>query len=203
MESAKSTERTNQQLRTRRDLVRAAARILKRGEAPTMESVAEEALVSRATAYRYFPNLDALLAEAPLDELVPDPEVLFANDPSTDPVERLDRAEAALHEMVYENEMQLRVQLASGLSQRVNTKESTPARQNRRLPLIEAALVPVRDQIDDKSYDNLCAVLSLVFGTESMIVFRDVLPMSPDEARSVKSWALQALTEAALNRSRP
>ena len=41
---------------------------------------------------------------------------------------------------------------------------------------------------------------ALVFGTESMIVFRDVLQMSPGRARKVKSWAVQTLVRAALER---
>ena len=52
-----------------------------------MEEVAEEALVSRATAYRYFPSMEALLVEAPLDIAVPDPEQMFADDSSVDPAE--------------------------------------------------------------------------------------------------------------------
>ena len=86
----------------------AAARLLKEGVTPSIEAVAEAAMVSRATAYRYFPSLDALLVEAPLEGDAPDPDTLFAESRSTDPEERIDTAEAALHDMVYRNEAQLR-----------------------------------------------------------------------------------------------
>ena len=64
--------RANQKRRTRKDLLQAAARLLKEGRNPSLEEIAEEALVSRATAYRYFPNVEALLIEAPLDLALPD-----------------------------------------------------------------------------------------------------------------------------------
>jgi hypothetical protein len=49
-----------------------------------------------------------------------------------------------------------------------------------------------------EAYDNLCAALALVFGTESMVVFRDVVPLDEKKARKVKSWAIRALVRAAL-----
>ena len=59
--------RPNQTSRTRKDLLQAASRLMKQGRRITLEDVAEEALVSRATAYRYFSSVDALLVEAPID----------------------------------------------------------------------------------------------------------------------------------------
>ncbi|MFN3628321.1 MAG: TetR family transcriptional regulator, partial [Parvibaculum sp.] len=53
--SGRSEARANQKRRTRKDLLQAAARLLKEGRNPSLEEIAEEALVSRATAYRYFP----------------------------------------------------------------------------------------------------------------------------------------------------
>lgn len=191
---------SNQELRTRKDLLSAASRLMKQGRTPTMEEVAEEALVSRATAYRHFPKIEALLVEAPLDAAIADPTELFADDPSDDVEERIDRAEASLHAMAYQNEAQLRIMLANSI-RRDLTDDSIPGRQNRRLPLIEAALTPARRRLSDADYERLCAALALIFGPESMIVFRDVLGIDPDAARAVKSWAVRALVRAALQDS--
>jgi AcrR family transcriptional regulator len=201
MSEPSNDRRRNQRLRTRKDLLLAAARLLKAGKTPTMDDVAEEALVSRATAYRYFPSLERLLVEAPLDDAMPDPRALFAGDSTMSAEDRVDKAEAALHAMICRNEAQLRVMLAHSLMQTTATNGAspTPIRQNRRTPLIEAALAPVRDQLDNTSYKRLCAALAMVFGTESMLVFRDVLSVSDQEARKVKSWAVRALVRAALD----
>ncbi|HRF45488.1 MAG TPA: TetR/AcrR family transcriptional regulator [Candidatus Competibacteraceae bacterium] len=193
------TERkpSNQELRTRKDLLRAAGRLMKKGCKPTMDEVAAEAMVSRATAYRHFPRLDALLVEAPIDAAVADPVGLFANDPSDDAEARADRAEASLHEVVYQNEAQLRIMLANSIG-RDMTDDPLPARQNRRLPLIEAALATARHRFREDDYQRLCAALALIFGPESMVVFRDVLGFDAGTARTVKSWAVRALVRAAL-----
>lgn len=203
-DSAATSGRANQRRRTRKDLLAAAARLLKDGRVPTMDEVAEEAMVSRATAYRYFPTIEALLVEAPLDGAVPDPADLFRGDTSTDPIARLDKAEAALHDVCYRNEAQLRIMLADSL-QRVARGETetdgVPIRQNRRAGLIEAALAPARDRFTDDAYSRLCAALGLLFGTESVIAFTDVLGVPEPEARKVKSWAIRALVEAAVAES--
>jgi len=191
------TSPSNQQLRARKDLLQAAARLCKEGRKPSMDEVAKEALVSRATAYRYFKNIDALLLEAPLDAAVGRPEDMFTGDTSIDPEKRIDAAEAALHELTYRNEAQLRLFLANSLT-RDPDDASLPKRQNRRTPLIEAALATSRKRFTDANYRKLCAALAILFGTESMIVCQDVLGIDEKTARKVKSWAVKALVRAAL-----
>ena len=195
--------RANQRRRTRKDLLSAAARLLKEGRTPDMDAVAEAAMVSRATAYRYFPSIEALLVEAPLDGAIPDPEGLFDGDDSSDPEVRVDKAEASLHEMVYRNEAQLRLMLAASLERTAKgpAADGIPVRQNRRTPLIEAALAPARGRLTEAAYEKLCAALALVFGIESMVVFSDVLGLDAKAARKVKSWAARALVRAALEDS--
>ena len=196
-------ERTDQKRRTRQDLLQAATRLMKRGQVPTLAEVAEEALVSRATAYRYFSSDEALLADAPLEASTPTAEQLFSGDPSIDPEERLLKADAALHEVVWGNQTQFRLMLARSLEQAAKAGKvpAEPLRLNRRTDLIEAALAPVRDQFNNIVYRKLCAALALVVGTESMVVFRDVLRMDDDAAWEVESWAVRVLTRAALAES--
>ncbi|CAG0959924.1 hypothetical protein PHYC_00668 [Phycisphaerales bacterium] len=204
MAKHRESGRPNQRHRTRKDLLSAAARLLKEREGtPSMDDVAAAAMVSRATAYRYFPTIESLLVEAPLDGAVPGPEDVFADDATQDPAARVDRAEAALHDMCYRNAAQLRVMLAASLERAAGgAAEGVPVRQNRRTSLIKAALEPARARFSDGAYEKLCAALALVFGTESMIVCTDVLGVDSKHARKVKSWAVRTLVQAALEDSR-
>lgn len=187
--------RSNQQYRTRKDLLGAAAQLMKNGRKPSLEEVAEAARVSRATAYRYFPHLEVLLAEASIDIATPDGPELFADEVSGDVEARLESAEAALHRTVCDNEPALRIMLASSM---IVETQGLPVRQNRRLPLIEAALAPARGELSQRDYERLCRALSLVFGPEAMIIFKDVLRIDEAAARDVKAWAIRALVKAAM-----
>ena len=191
--------RRQQRQRTRKDLLRAAARLMEAGRNPTLEEVAEEALVSRATAYRYFPGVEPLLVEAALDLAFPDAESLFAGDDSAEPVARLARAETAVDAMVRNHEAALRTMLAYSL-QREPAAEGELLRQNRRTPLIEAALAPAREQFDPAALALLTNALALIFGTEARLVFKDVLRLEDPAASRVKAWMIRALVEAARKR---
>jgi AcrR family transcriptional regulator len=191
--------RPNQRSRTRKDLLQAASRLMKQGRTPTLEEVAEEALVSRATAYRYFPSIEALLVEAAVDVSVPEPEDLFGDMTSHDPVERLQRVETMFYDMILANEPLLRTMLAHTIQRDMQADEfdTTPRRQNRRTPLIEAALAPARDQFKPGILKVLTRALALIVGTEATIVVKDVLQLDDAEARKMKRWAIRALVEAA------
>lgn len=199
MTEADTTGRPNQRRRTRKDLLQAAARLMKQGRKPRLEEIAEEALVSRATAYRYFPDVDALLVEASFDIDTPEAGTLFRDGAPQDPVARLERVDSALHEMILANEPALRTMLARSVERGIGRDGDAglPARQNRRTPLIEAALEPARRQFRPAALQTLTRALALVIGTEAMVVFKDVLQLDDAEARKVKRWAIRALVEAA------
>jgi AcrR family transcriptional regulator len=191
--------RHNQLRRTRKDLLQAAARLTRQGRNPSLEEVAEEAMVSRATAYRHFPDLSALLVEASLDIATPQAEALFRSGLPDDPVSRLERVDAAFHDMILGNERALRLMLMHSMerSLRRDGDAHMPARQNRRTPLIEAALEPARRQFKPAALKTLSKALALVIGTEAMVVLKDVLQLDDADARRVKRWAIRALVEAA------
>ena len=187
--------RENQRLRTRKDLLEAAARLMRDGRTPSFEEIAEAALVSRATAYRYFPGLDALLLEAALDVAVPTAEQIFQGESTGDPVARLERVDAALSRMMAANEASLRVVLAQSVQRPAGAAE--PARQNRRGPLVAEALAPAADTFEPQALDTLAKALVVLLGIEAVVVFKDVLRVNEAEARRVRRWAIRALVDAA------
>jgi len=191
--------RPNQKTRTRKDLLQAAARLVKQGRTPTLEEVAEAALVSRATAYRYFPSIETLLVEAAVDVAVPEPEAFFRDDASHDPVARLQRVETVLYDMILANESLLRNMLAHTIQRDAQADDNgkLPKRQDRRTPLIEAALAPARGQFRPSELRVLTKALALIMGPEATVVVKDVLQLDDADARKVKRWAIRALVEAA------
>jgi hypothetical protein len=112
---------------------------------------------------------------------------------------RLFGVDAALHDMILANEASLRMMLVHSLQRGVTDQNDgeIPARQNRRTPLIEAALKPAQNQFKPAALKTLSKALALVIGTEAMVVFKDVLQLDDADARKVKRWAIRALVEAA------
>lgn len=190
--------RSRQKQRTRKDLLRAAARLLESGVKPTLDEVAEEAMVSRATAYRYFSSVDALLLESSLDVSVPEPDALYATMSEGDVLERVQRADDVLNAMIAEKETALRLMLAKSLERSLvpGAEPDVPLRQNRRSGLIEAALAPLCGRVSARELKMLSGALALVIGTEARIVVKDVLQLSEPDALAVKRWAIRALVRS-------
>ncbi|QDX27759.1 TetR family transcriptional regulator [Sphingomonas suaedae] len=186
--------RDNQRQRTRKDLLDAAARLVAEGATPGFDEVAAAARVSRATVYRYFPGIDALLTEAALHVAMPGPDLFDANAPS-DLVERLTLADGAVAAMMARTEPALRAMLASAVQQ--GGGEAGPARQNRRSPLIDAAIAGAGERFPAPVATMLSNALALVIGTEAMIVFKDVLELEDGDAEAVRRWMIRALVRAA------
>lgn len=196
MAEAPKTGRWKQRRRTRQDLLTAAASLLKSGLRPSLEEIADAALVSRATAYRYFPNADALLVEAALEIEFPKVADVLAGA-SDDPVQRVRRVDAALHAMIAQNEVPLRLMLATALERGARGNTDVPVRQDRRTPMLMEALAPTRAMFGAADFKALVAALALIVGPEAMIVFRDVLQLDDAEAARVRRWAIGALIAAA------
>jgi AcrR family transcriptional regulator len=196
--------RANQKARTRQAIVRAAGALLKRGGKPSLDEIAEEARVSRATAYRYFPGLDALLSEAAVDLMVPEAGELFAAGAPDDPFERLALVDDTIDKACRTQQVPLRLMLARVLERSIGrAPDEPPLRQNRRTPLLEEALAPLAPRLGRARTERLAQALAMIVGTESFLALNDVVGLDEAEARDVRRWAIDALVAAALNESYP
>lgn len=135
------TGRVNQKLRTRTAIVQAAAELSRTGRELTMPEVAKAALVSEATAYRYFPDLASLLSEAIAGQLPTPQEALAPVAGSTDPVERIAAVTEFLLRHILNRQGVVRAMIAATI---VHPGEAT-VRPGLRFGLIDHALAPLTD----------------------------------------------------------
>jgi AcrR family transcriptional regulator len=191
--------RTKQRARTRQAIVRAAGALLARGGKPTLEEIAEEAQVSRATAYRYFPGLDGLLSEAAVDLLVPDASDLLGSQAPSDPFERIALVDETIDAACRKREVPLRLMLAKMLERSIDRQPGEPPlRQNRRGPMIEHALASLEPRLGRDRMRRLVRALTMIVGTEGFLALTDVAGLGAADAREVRRWAIDALVGAAL-----
>jgi hypothetical protein len=66
-----------------------------------------------------------------------------------------------------------------------------------RKKLLANAVSPLRAQLGRAAFDKLTQALSLIFGTEALIVLKDIWGLDGDEARRVAVWAAIALVRTA------
>jgi AcrR family transcriptional regulator len=180
MTTPQTTGRVNQKRRTHAAIVAAAAELMLAGGEVTMPAVAKAALVSEATAYRYFPDLASLLAEAMADTL-PDPDqALAAVAESTDPVERVAAAAEHLARLVLARQGAVRAMIAATIVH----PEAAPARPGLRFGLIDEALRPFAESADAdrEALEQLKRDLSVVMGAEALFSLMDLYGLAAEDA---------------------
>ena len=193
--SEKPHGRESQKNRTRKALIAAAMELMRAGHPPTVTDAAESAGISRATAYRYFPTQEMLLAEVALFE-VGGP--LFPAEPeSTSTPEAVAHLVRRIGSWTYENEQALRTLLRLSLD-----PASGVRRPGHRLEWIADALSPVRKNIDPGTYSKLAGALTLLMGIDPVVVMSDIAGVSREEALDTLEWCGRTLVEAALSDAR-
>jgi AcrR family transcriptional regulator len=189
------TGRTRQKARTRNALIQAARDSLADGVTPTVEQAADAALVSRTTAYRYFPNQRALIAatfpQVAATSLLPDPA-------PEDPAARLDAVVGALARLTVEHEPELRAQLRLSLESGSGERRELPFRTGRAIVWIEEALAPLRGRMREPELRRLILAIRSAVGIEALVWLTDVAGLSRDEAVDLMWWSARALLRSAL-----
>ncbi|MEU6540013.1 TetR/AcrR family transcriptional regulator [Streptomyces sp. NPDC047000] len=194
---AAGSGRTQQKRRTRTAIVAAARDLVDSGAEVTMPAVARAALVSEATAYRYFPDLPSLIGEALTGAWPPPAEALAPVADSADPVERVAFACAFLLRGILAREGAVRAMIAAT----VTRPGGENVRPGIRFGLIDHALLPLEGTLgatDPEAFAQLKRDLAVVVSAEALFTLTDLCGLAPDEAVASAVRTARTLTEAAV-----
>jgi AcrR family transcriptional regulator len=202
-----SDGRVNQKRRTRTAIVDAAQQLLDGGTPPTVAQAAEHALVSRATAYRYFPTQESLLVELAVNVTLTEVEDLVATPLESQDVVHVEARMLELVEMfnrrVLTEEARyrtaLRLYLDMWLSASEASRDESPTvRAGRRTRWIAEVTAPLRSHLAPEELRKLQAALCLVVGIEPIVVLRDVCGLDPEASLEITRWTAELILRAAI-----
>ncbi|MFF4346233.1 TetR/AcrR family transcriptional regulator [Streptomyces sp. NPDC001530] len=191
------TGRSNQKKRTRTAIVEAARELIGTGVEVTMPAIARAALVSEATAYRYFPDLPSLISEALAGAWPAPADALRPVADSGDPVERVAFACEFLLRGILVRQGAVRAMIAATITR----PETVPRRPGIRFGLIDHALVPLKDTLgatNPEAFAQLKRDLAVVVSAEALFSLTDLCGLAPDEAVTSAVRTATTLTEAAV-----
>jgi AcrR family transcriptional regulator len=194
---AESGGRTNQKARTQRAIVEACVELIRQRLPVTMPEVAKAALVSEATAYRYFPDLASLLAKALAEDWPTPAEALAPVSASNDPLERVGFATRFLLLGVAQRHLVVRSMISATI---VQPDLIGRARPGIRFGLIEYALAPFVDVLEAANPELLVQLrldLAVVVSAEALFSLIDLCGLSTTEAIDSAEKTARTLTSAA------
>ncbi len=202
MEDSRNKALSGPRERTLRLLREASRELLRTGGPLTVAAVAELAGVSRATAYRYFPNNDAVVLNATMP-LVEDPFNDIDRDRSgaASPGELTVKA-ADLVRMTatwaFDHETELRTMLRLSLTP--ERKEVKPRRGlTNRGRWIRALLEDLPSDVPPAARDRLATALIPLFGADAVVWTTDIADLPREKAIELLVWMAKVLIAATLD----
>ena len=180
------TGRINQKLETRGKILESAKQLVGQGIDFNLEDVANKAEISRATIYRYYPNVEILSYEVGIDLGTKSPEDIIE-----------DLKDRSLHDMILgiqdyynehavSNENAFRKYLSAVL-----TSASEKKRGARRNKTLQLALM--KSKLSPKEKKDMVYLLAILMGIEPLIVAKDVSGLDNKEFKELMSWGMKLL----------
>jgi AcrR family transcriptional regulator len=175
--------RARQKERTRRAIVDASRALTRSGAEVTMPRIAERAMVSEATMYRYFPDLNSLLRET-LAGLWPDPAEALAPF-----------ACEFLLRGVHAYQGSVRAAISLTITEPATVRD----RPGLRFGLIDHALAPFAASLAPAAMTRLKLGLAVVVSAEAFFTLTDLCGLAPDDAIASAVRTATTLTRAAFD----
>jgi AcrR family transcriptional regulator len=190
------TGRVNQKLRTRNAIIAAATELSRTGREVTMPEVARAALVSEATAYRYFPDLASLLQEAMAGQLPTAEQALAPVEGKDDPVARV----AAVTEFLLQHVLARQGVVRALIAATIAKPDQARVRPGLRFGLIDTALAPLETTLGVSQPEVLAQLkrdLAVVVSAEALFSLTDLEGLDPERAIASIVHTATTLTRAA------
>ena len=188
------TGRKKQKLKTRNILLKTAQKLMAKGTNFSLEDVAKEAKVSRATIYRYYSNIDVLSAEAGLDLNTESPNAIYKKIQHLGTPEKIMAIQAYFNQLTVEHEAAFRKYLSIVLA-----SDSPIAKRGARRPkTLELALAQKDLGLDEIQNQNLAHIATVLMGVEAFIAAKDVCGLSNVASRQTLQWGLEMVLKGAL-----
>ena len=196
--------------RTRRVLLEGMKELLRSGAPLTVQSLADETGVSRATVYRYFPSNHsiALNATMPLtDNPFDDPtwsnrNEEFQNLSKFDVAKRAGSLVRVMGEWAFDHETELRTVLALSLNPDSVTKGLARKGRTNRHRWITTLLADLPPEVNHAERERLAQSLIPLFGADAVVWVTDVAQLNREKGLDLLQWMATSLVQATLLHSK-
>jgi hypothetical protein len=156
-----------------------------------MPDAADRALVSVATAYRYFSSAEELWWEASRATAFQGPMAEAdqrVEEAGNDPQARVEAVIRTIGFRMLDDQMPYRQMTRAALEQwfrqaDVPDSERVPIREGRRNEQIRNAIKPLRDELPQKDVDRIAHTLALVISSEAVIALCDAVGLDVKTAK--------------------
>ena len=182
-------------------LINKALELFEQGQVPSVSELATEAGVSRATAYRYFPTQSDLIS-ATVDASLK--SIVSWKPQSEGAADRISELFDVAYPLMFKHEGALRGALLLSLQQWA-LERSSPGKMDKKLirgvnrrETLAKAVAPLKDHFPVEIYNKVLAACSLLYGSESLLVMKDIWKMDNQQVIEMMQWMAKAVLNQAM-----
>lgn len=191
-----NTGRKKQKLKTRNQILASAQNFLNKGQSFTLEDVAKEAGLSRATVYRYYSNVEVLSVEAGLDLNTDSPEAIVKGLKGLPVEEIILGIQDYYNRFTIDNEAAFR----KFLSVVISAESPESKRGARRKRALQIVFTENKLSLEKSDRENLANIATVLMGMEALIVTKDVCRLNDQESLELLQWGLKMILRGVLNK---
>lgn len=185
--------RTKQKLQTRTQIIQTAKEMMDSPRNLTLEDVAREASVSRATIYRYFPSIDMLFSEAAIHLDYKTPEELNEEMKGQSATDNIRHIQKYYNSFGLQNEVAYRRHLSVVMLEAIKNTEKL--RGGRRIEALKMALKPLQSAMTKTDWERLTNAAALLSGFDALVICKDVCGLDDGKATSLLEWMMELVID--------
>ena len=189
-----NTGRTNQKLQTRNKILKGARHFLNKGKDFSLEDLATQTGISRATIYRYFSHVDLVSAEAVLEVSISSPEELYDNIKEASLKEQILEVQKYYNTLSIDREQAFRKYIGITLNSTTH-KQKRGARRKIALDMVFA-----KTDFTATEKEDLSNLLTILMGMEPLIVTKDVCGLDNEKSHDLMRWGAELILEGFMAR---
>jgi AcrR family transcriptional regulator len=186
--------RREQKLNTRKRILQAANKLIQLKRPLTMEGIASEAGISRATIYRYYSSTDSIATELILQLNVPNGEKLTEKFEGFNVLDALLGIQETYLDFIFANENPSKKFLGAILS----SSDPKLERGQNRITAIRNFFMQNGIDLSDEAKKNLTYIAVLLMGIEAILVTKDVCGLTNEQSRDTLRWGLEMVVKGCM-----
>lgn len=159
----------------------------------TLEDVAKEASVSRATIYRYFPSIDMLFSEAAIHLDYKTPEALNEELADLTIPNKIRNIQKYYNKFGLQNEVAYRRHLSVVMLEAIKNTEKL--RGGRRIQALKMALEPLKLGMSKADWERLINAAAVLSGFDALVICKDVCGLDDQDATRLLEWMIELVIE--------